>query len=69
MEYNHKLNLIYQPFLFLIIVQLLLEPTTKPMELASFFTFWLQDTTFLLRYGKYIYMQSCIFRTKIDKTT
>jgi hypothetical protein len=36
---------------------LLLEPTTKPMELTNFSTFWLQNTTFLLKYGKYICTQ------------
>ena len=46
-----------------------LEPTTKLMELTNFFTFWLQNTTFLLKYGKYICIQSCIFRSKIEKTT
>jgi hypothetical protein len=30
----------------------ILEPTTKPMELANFFAFWLQNTTSLLQYGK-----------------
>ena len=44
-----------------------LEPTTKLMELANFSTFWLQNTTFLLKYGKYSYTQSCIFRSKIEK--
>jgi hypothetical protein len=46
-----------------------LEPTTKPMELANFSTFWLQNTTSLLKYGKYICTQSYIFRSKIEKTT
>jgi transcriptional regulator with XRE-family HTH domain len=45
-----------------------LEPTTKPMELANLSTFWLQNTTSLLKYGKYICTQSCIFRSKIEKT-
>ena len=39
------------------------------MELTNFSTFWLQNTTFLLMYGKYICTQSCIFRSKIEKTT
>jgi hypothetical protein len=37
------------------------------MELTNFSTFWLQNTTFLLMYGKYICTQSCIFRAKIEK--
>jgi hypothetical protein len=37
------------------------------MELANLSTFWLQNTTFLLKYGKYIYTQSFIFRAKIEK--
>jgi hypothetical protein len=39
------------------------------MDLTNLSTFWLQNTTFPLKYGKYIYTQSCIFRAKIEKTT
>jgi septal ring factor EnvC (AmiA/AmiB activator) len=39
------------------------------MDLANFSTFWLQNTTFLWKYGKYICNQSYIFRAKIEKTT
>jgi hypothetical protein len=39
------------------------------MGLTNFSTVWLQNTTFLLQYDNYIYMQSCIVRVKIEKTT
>jgi hypothetical protein len=37
------------------------------MDLTNFSTFWRQNATFLLKYGKYIYVQSWIFRSKIKK--